>query len=191
VDEAYAHLARAAPRHAAALFKLGVLEAEERGEPLRGLEAVDRALAARGPAAAPFWAEKLVRIAAGMRPPPPPALAAAAAALEGLLEVDAELAEAPHDEDADDRDARLSDRRRHRRYLLRSAVILAEAVAGLPADAAAAQERARIRTTLGAVAQGLCAQLAAGTIEERDRAYVERAGKELAEWLGKIPAQDP
>jgi Tfp pilus assembly protein PilF len=192
VDEAYTHLARAAPRHAAALFKLGVLEAEDRGEPLRGLEAVDRALAARGPAAAPFWAEKLVRIAAGMRPPPPPALAAAAAALQGLLEVDAELAEAPRDEDADDRDARLSDRRRHRRYLLRSALILAEAVAGLPADAAAAaaQERERIRATLGAVAQGLCTQLAAGEIEERDRAHVERAEKELAEWLGRIPAQD-
>jgi Tfp pilus assembly protein PilF len=188
VDEAYAHLLRAAPRHAAALYKLGVLEAEERGEPLRGIEAIDHALASRGPEAAPFWAEKLVRIAAGMHPLPPPALAAAEAALRGLAEVDTELSEAPADEGVDEREARLSERRRHRRYLCRTAVVLAEALAGMPPEVAAAAgpERRGARQTLGRLEQAFQADLAGAGLEDRDRATVERTAKELGEWLGKM-----
>jgi tetratricopeptide (TPR) repeat protein len=187
VDEAYAHLEKAAPRHAAALYKLGVLEAEERGEPLKGIEAVDRALAARGAAAAPYWAEKLVRLAAGMQPPTPEALELSETALRGLADVHSELSRAPPDEDADERDARLAERRRHRRYLSRTAVTLAQALVALPPDGspAAARARGRVRETLGRVAQTFRAEAAAEGLEERDRGALERTAATLEESLAR------
>ncbi len=182
VDGAEAHLRKAAARHLAALFKLGVLLAEERGQVVEGLRCLDRALEGRGARAMPYWAVKQVSVAASARPMPPLAIDLAEKALAALADAYQEHAQAEADEDQDDRNARLAERRRVRRYLARAACILGEVMSEL-SDAEAGQasrEVDRAAETLTRILSGFQAELESPGLEERDRALLERAIAELS-----------
>ena len=182
VDGAEAHLRKAAGQNLAALFKLGVILADERGQVLEGLRCLDRALEGRGARAMPYWAQKMVSMAASARPLPPLAIDLAEKALAALAEAYQEQSEADGREDAEDRAARLAERRRLRRYLVRAACILGEALSRL-SDAEAGQasrEVDRAGETLRRLLAGFRDELQGGELEERDRGLLERAVEELS-----------
>lgn len=188
VDGAEEHLRKAAGQNLAALFKLGVLLAEERGQVLEGLRCLDRALEGRGARAMPYWAEKVVSVATSARPMPPVALDLSEKALAALAEAYGEHAEAEDGEDADDRAARLAERRRIRRYLVRAACSLGEALSGLSdAEAGlASREVDRAAETVQRTLAGFREELEGGELEERDRGLLERAVAELSGAGGQV-----
>jgi tetratricopeptide (TPR) repeat protein len=182
VDGAEEHLRQAAGQSLGALFKLGVLLAEERGHVVEGLRCLDRALEGRGASVTPWWAEKLVGVAASSRPAPPLAIDLSEKALAALARAYGEHAQAAAGEEEDDRAARLSERRRLRPYLARAACTLGEALAAL-SDAEAGQasrEVDRAGETLRQVLAALRAELGTGDLEERDRAALDRAIDDLS-----------
>jgi hypothetical protein len=190
VDGAEAHLRKAAGESLAALYKLGVLLAEERGQALEGLRCLDRALEGRGARAVPYWAQKMVSVAASTRPMPPLAIDLAEKALAALADAYREHVEPEADEDEDDRAAREAGRRRLRRYLVRAACTLGEALSGL-SDAEvgqASREVDRAGETLRQILAGFQAEVEGAELEERDRALLERAIVELSPPGGQTAA---
>ncbi len=188
------HLRKASGQSPSALYKLGVLLAEELEQAPEGLRCLDRALEARGARTAPYWAEKLVHVAAAMQPLPPLALDLAEKALAGLAEAYGDgLSEAGaadlgsedgEGEDPDTRAARLAQRRRLRRHLARAGAVLGEALSA-PAVAGgppARRERERALATLRRALAALRGELEGRDLEERDRAALARAVAELAPW---------
>ncbi|HVO18957.1 MAG TPA: hypothetical protein VMU15_06860 [Anaeromyxobacter sp.] len=171
------HLRKAAGQVPGALFKLGVLLAEELDRTAEGLRCLDRALEARGARSAPYWAEKLVQVAAAEQPLTPLAADLADKALAGLAQAYAARCPAEDGEDPDAREGRLLELRRLRRYLARAAAGLGEALAVPPAAGAppARRERDRAAATLRRTLAALRAELASPGLEERDRVALERA----------------
>jgi tetratricopeptide (TPR) repeat protein len=137
VESARAHLEKAT-RSPSALYKLGVLLAEEQREPAEGVRRIFRAIQARGRSAPPYWSEHLVRIVQGARLHDREALELAELAVRELLDCTRDAGKAaPRDPDADP-GAQRAERRRVRRYLIRATDRLAEAVAAMPDEAVAA-----------------------------------------------------
>jgi tetratricopeptide (TPR) repeat protein len=181
VDGAEAHLRKAAGQSLGALFKLGVLLAEERGQVAEGLRCLDRALEGRGARAQPHWAEKLVSVAASSRPMTPLGIDLAEKALTALDEAYQEHSQAEPGEDEDDRASRLSERRRLRWVLALASSTLNDGLSGL-SDAEAGQasrEVDRAGETLQRILAGFQGELEEPGLEERDRVVLERAVAEL------------
>lgn len=133
VEGAKIHFEKAAPRSPTALYKLGVLLAEEKHEPLVGLRHIFRAIEARGSGAPPFWTEKLAVITAGAAAGDPKALSLSQTAVRILLANTVEAGELPDSPTEAERADHASERRHRRRCLVRASEKLAEAITSIPA----------------------------------------------------------
>ncbi|HVE85374.1 MAG TPA: hypothetical protein VND93_21120, partial [Myxococcales bacterium] len=188
VEGAKAHLEKAAQRSPSALYKLGVLIAEEERRPLDGVRHVSRAIQARRRGAPPFWTEKLVRMAIGPELKDPMALSLAELAVRSLLECARDAGKAAQSESDEEKAERLSERRELRRYLLRSADLLASAIADLPPDAiSAAQAQVRaLAKTLRDVERLAAEDQKAGVLDPRDEKRAAGLGKGVAAIEAKL-----